>query len=182
MATAAITFSWARRAGAKAVGAFKLQRLRLYQTEDIVAARVDVDSLANSAKAIQQAFERLTAGAWLPEVKGVVVAVAIRPGRRQRIWCELVGKNAPRDAVKLDTELAKTTTPDVKGLVAYALEFAREGQKPTLPIVPKSWQAVAKQAGREILIPDDAVAALWPEAAQPGLAPDAGSPSPPARR
>ena len=148
------------------VRTFKLEGLRLYQPERVLAPRIDVASLAKSAKDVQRSFERLTAGAWVPEVKGVLVAVAIRPGGRHRVWCELVGKEAPAEAAKLEVELNKTVMPDATGatgLVAYALEFVREGEAPSLPMIPMSWQAVAKQAGKTIKIPDDAVDALWPE-------------------
>lgn len=177
---------WGSEAGATSGGAFKLQQLRLYQPEAVLSARTDVNSLARDAKQIQQVFESLAAKEWLPEVTAVLVAVAIRPGQRQRVWVEFIGKDAPGEAAKLEAKLAKSAAPEVKGLVAFELEFGREGQsqgqRPTIPEVPTAWREVAKKAGRTILIPDEAVDALWPQADHHGVARDGRTPTAPAAR
>jgi len=156
---------------------FKMTSVRLYQPQDVVGARVTVEDLAVAAKEVEAAFAAATAGDWYPKIEGVLVAVAVRPGRAQHVWCDFIGNIAPRDAARLEAALAKTRAPATKGLIAYALNFARAGHKVVLPEIPKSWQEVAKKAGRPILIPDGVVAALWPEAAQHGVAPLVGSAS-----
>lgn len=152
--------------GRRAVGVgagLPLKELTLYQPEEVVAARISVEALSTFAKAIQVAFHGSSGERGLNDVEGVLVAVAIRPGRRQRVWCETVVPSRPSEDSKLVRRLNQVLAPEVKDLVAFSLTFVREGRDPKMPFIPSSWRKVAGKSGKPILIPDDPMAALWPK-------------------
>lgn len=141
---------------------FELRNLRLYQKESELEGRIDVDALADFAKQLQADFAN-DAGGIAPKVEGVLVAVAIRPGRRQRVWCELVGNSSQTVTPKLEKRLSSARPPEAKALVAFGLNFVREGRNPILPELPHAWNEIAIERGRTLKVPEEVVAALWPE-------------------
>ena len=151
---------------------FAMERVALYQPEEVLDARVGVADLAAYIKQLQAVCAGFFATAGTPETLHVVVAV--RPGKRARIWfasSTRLDLDPARDPLR--KQLAAVPPCEVRGgPVAFALSGKIAGggasnppgdQGFALP-VPQAWKDASK--GKEgVVVPDGLLDLVWPDAA-----------------
>ncbi len=150
---------------------FETDNVVLYQPNEALQARVgDVSDLANYVKKLQAVCAEFFASTKRPETLHIVVAV--RPGKRSRVWFVSSTRPAP-DAQRdpLRKKLEAVPPCDVHdGPVAFAISAKLaggdgknpKGAKDFKPPIPKEWQDAAK--GKEsVRVPDGVLDLVWPD-------------------
>jgi len=170
-ATATLDIQWRRSQGEKSDKGFNVVNLALYQGQDVLEQRVHVEPLSAFVKQLEGICENFFANDTTPQALNIVVV--IKPGKRFRVWfvpsVEAVGAR-PFDALRMELEEAQA--PEVVGgPVAVAIMAAAGGAerrvpdpKSFQPPMPEEWKDAASRAGRPVLILDDIMDAVWPEA------------------
>jgi hypothetical protein len=146
-------------------------RLALFQTDPVLQARLkSVDDLAGYMKGLQQVCVSSLSDVAKPGALDIVVAV--KPGRRSRVWfitSSTATPGAPRLA-DLEAKLQAVPPPDVNGgPVAFAIIGSvggalrpHEAGNDLPPPVPSEW--TAKAAGKKnVSVPDGMLALAWPD-------------------
>jgi hypothetical protein len=134
-----------------------VQSVRLLQPELVVEQR----TTSSDISALVQAVQAAVSAAADSTAQAAVVAVAIRPGRRCRLWTEFIG-GAVALNTQMDDAISKSlASPDVTDLVSFVVYLARGPAE--IPEVPQAWRAVFEAATAPMQVPDDVVALLWPE-------------------
>lgn len=95
-------------------------------------------------------------------VQGFLVAVAIQPGQRSKIWVD-----SAASFPDLSTRLQGVTAPGVyEGPVILGLPFQlADGPEVELPVVPTQWRVAATsalQSGSKSSDWDDLIRIIWP--------------------
>jgi tetratricopeptide (TPR) repeat protein len=146
----------------------KVKQVRLYVAPEEVPNRVgkDVEPLGRYIKALEKATAAYVKKAPKPEAKGILIAVAIKAGKKSRVWCEDVDGEAPTEFLRgLEKELAKVEAIAlVKAPMAFALEVEIWGREPdAFPEFPEVWKEAAKKTKSKLLMPpDEVLQLLWP--------------------
>ncbi len=150
---------------------FETDNIVLYQPNQALQARVSaVADLANYIKQLQAVCAEFFATTNTPETLHIVVA--IRPGKRARVWFVSSTHPAPDPTREpLRKKLEAVTPCDVHdGPVAFAISAKLaggdgknpKGDKDFKPPVPKEWQDATK--GKEsVLVPDGFLDLIWPD-------------------
>jgi hypothetical protein len=150
---------------------FETDNIVLYQSNETLQARVGaVAELSHYIKQLQAVCGEFFATTKTPETVHVVVAV--RPGKRARVWFVSSTRPAP-DAQRepLRKKLEAVPPCDVHdGPVAFAISAKlaggdgknSKGNKDFKPPIPKEWQDAA--TGKEgVLVPDGFLDLVWPD-------------------
>ncbi len=149
---------------------FESYHVVLYQPDEVIQARVGaVAALTNYIEQLRAVCTEFFATTKTPETLHIVVAV--RPGKRARIW--FVSSTRPEpDAQRepLRKQLEAIPPCDVHdGPIAFAISAklaGGDGQPPTgdgTPI-PKEWQEAATATDKEmVLVPDGVLNLIWPD-------------------
>ena len=150
---------------------FEMLRVALYQKDEVLQARLaSVDELAGYIKKLQE-----TCVASLSDVTksgALDVVVAVKPGRRSRVWFLTSTTLSPGPArlAALQTQLQAIPPPEVRnGPLALAIigglgsvrrphEAANDLPAP----IPTEWAQAAK-GKKNVSVPDGMLALLWPE-------------------
>jgi hypothetical protein len=150
---------------------FRLGLLRLYQPESTLRERLPggaVD-LAAYCKTLTwvgtEYFGRL--GRDFGSM-GVLIAVGIKPGKRNRLWCEQIDGDITPDVWEVFVELlegaGQGVLPDASGPVVCALEcLLGAGPASGFPLAPRIWQEAGRSATRPLVIPDDLFEIVFPD-------------------
>ena len=145
---------------------FELEQLVLYQSGDVIEERLsDFNKLSEYVKRLRDVCQKFFAVDAQPEMLDVVVAV--RPGRKSRIWFVSSRQSKP-DAKResLRRELEKVKPCDVKnGPIVFAIAGKvaggdgkrRMGSTP----MPAEWQRAAERQ-KNVVIPDGVLDLVWP--------------------
>jgi hypothetical protein len=150
---------------------FETDSVVLYQPKEIMQARVAaVAEFANYIKQLQTVCAEFFATSKTPETLHVVVAV--RPGKRGRVWLISSIRPAPdTHREQLRKKLEAIPPCEVRdGPVAFAISARLaggagknpKGDKVFQPPIPKEWQDAVK--GKEgVLLPDGFLDLVWPD-------------------
>jgi hypothetical protein len=152
---------------------FETDHVVLYQPDEVMQARLGaVADLANYVKQLQAVCTEFFATTKTPETLHIVVAV--RPGKRARVWFVSSTRPAP-DAQRepLRKKLEAIPPCDVHdGPVAFAISAKLaggdgknpKGDKDFKTPIPKEWQDAATATGKErVLVPDGLLDLIWPD-------------------
>ncbi len=154
-----------------ALEGFETENIILYQPNEVLQARVgEVSDLANYIKELQELCTEFFASTKTPETLHVVVAV--RPGKRSRVW--LVSSTDPAPDARraaLRQKLEAMPPCDVyHGPVAFAISAKiaggdgknPEASKDLAPPIPKEWQDAAN-GNESLVVPDGFLDLIWPD-------------------
>lgn len=149
---------------------FKTVTVVLYQPDEVLRNRVpSIEMLADFLKRLERVCSEFFDRAKTPEILDVVVA--IKPGRRLRIWFVSPSRRQRDEQLNLLRQaLEAVEAPDIRnGPVAVAILGAIAGAQRKVPDpkafaapIPKEWKQAMKMAGRGI-VPDDVLRVVWPE-------------------
>jgi hypothetical protein len=150
---------------------FTVSNLVLYQPEAVLGARARIPELAAYVKRLEAVAADGLPGVMTPEALDLVVAV--KPGRRARVW--FVTERSPADPVlgALRRSLEAVEPVDVEGgPVVFAIAGTVGGGAASAPRAPgreprapREWGEAVARAGRP-LDTDEVVQALWPDEAK----------------
>jgi hypothetical protein len=146
-----------------------LTKLRLYVPGPDLPRRLgdDVKPLVAYIKSLEQAVAKALEQEELPDAKGLLIAVGIKPGKVARAWCQSVGGEVPEDVLRrLEKHLAQVETIAVKGgAFAFAMEVSLRGRSvDSFPEFPSAWSDAARRSGAiRIAPPDDLFKIIWPD-------------------
>jgi hypothetical protein len=154
--------------GSSDEGRLEVRSIRLYLPDDEMERRMgaDIEPLARYIKALETAAASCWRDVPAPWPSGLLVVVAVRPGRMARVWCEAVGGILPLQSVTgCERELGRVPPLDVRHEpIAFAIQTADSGAGPlAFPAMPDTWAQAARQAGRSLRVPDDVLSIVWPE-------------------
>jgi hypothetical protein len=150
---------------------FAITSVALYQPDDVLQIRVRTsEALSSYIRQLAAVCARCFADRIVPEPLDIVVLLL--PRHRSRIWLVPSHEKWPPT---LRQELEEVTPPTVHaGPVALAIIGAIAGadrsdsdRTPFEPPIPQEWRQVIATAHRELVIPDDIVPMVWPDAAEP---------------
>lgn len=141
----------------------KMKSVAFYQSEETMQQRLDSDPLplnrylAELENQVAQYFEERSG-----PVRGFLVAVAIQPGQRSKIWVD-----SAESLPNLSKRLQGVTAPAVyEGPVILGLPFQLpDGPEVELPLVPTQWRVAATSAlrsGRKSSDWDELIRLIWP--------------------
>lgn len=144
----------------------KVKSAVLYLPDNLMVERMgnDVQPLVKYIKAVEKEIDRFWLTQPVPNAKGVLVAVGIKPGKKARAWCEAVEGTIPPGTLRnFEQSLSRVATIDVqKGPIAFALNVELNGKQPTkFPFVPKVWMDTAKNPKARGIVPDGPFKVLW---------------------
>jgi hypothetical protein len=154
---------------AQALPPFTMTSLALYQPEEMLPIRFggDVGPLADYVEALVAAADRTFAGAKRGTGVSGALVVALRPGRRSKVWLAL-GDNRLDDELRRALIAALEAVPPVEvhgGPFAFNLNFEAWGggtpaTSPESPLaIAPEWRGV-KVSG---VMPDAVLDVLWPD-------------------
>jgi len=136
----------------------------LYQPDNVLQKRLSgsVTGLADYAKRLMATCEASFASAPMPETPSIIVAV--RPGKRSRVWFVSSRLTDTPQRQALRRKLEAITPCEVRGgPVVFAVSYrvaGGEGKHLKNPPIPKEWEDAAK--GKELLVPDGILDIVWP--------------------
>jgi hypothetical protein len=149
----------------------RLALVRLYQTDADLAERIP-----NGAGELTPYIKTLT---WVATEffgrldsehgsLGVLIVVGIKPSKRTKLWCELVGGSFPPDVWEVFVDLVQgageNVRPTVTKPVAFAMEFVLgAGPSDGFPLGPLEWQQTAAQHHGPLSVPDALFEAVFPD-------------------
>jgi hypothetical protein len=149
---------------------YKMLRVATFHTDDVLQARLaSIDAYAAYVKALAET----TTGALkeTPGRCGLDIVVAVKPGRRARVWFVSTPPAVPGPVVldALRRQLEAVPAPEVRqGPLAFALIGLmgdalrpREAALDLPPPVPVEWRAAAR--GKKVDVPDGMIALAWPD-------------------
>lgn len=148
---------------------FETDSIYLYQPDEVAQARIGtVEDLASYIIQLQAACNEFFATTKTPETLHIVVAV--RPGKRARVWFVSSTRPASEDQREpLRKKLEAILPCDVHdGPIAFAISSKLAGGdgktlKGDQPPIPKEWQDAAKATGKgKVLVPDGILDLIWP--------------------
>lgn len=155
----------------EAVKGFETQNIVLYQTDDVLHARIpSVEELGGYMKRLQGVCTTFFADADKPETLHVVVV--LKPGKRSRVW--FVSSTRPsgdKERESLRRKLEAVTPVDVRqGPVAFAISAkiaGGDGKSPGTgagyqPPIPAEWRDAAKSAKKEAVSIEEFLNLVWP--------------------
>jgi hypothetical protein len=138
----------------------------LYQPDDVLQERLSgsVRGISDYAKRLMSTCEASFASAApMPETLNIIVAV--RPGKRSRVWFVSSRSTDTPQRQALRRKLEAITPCEVRGgPVVFALSYkvaGGDGKRLKNPPIPKEWEDAAK--GKELLITWDGILDIvWP--------------------
>jgi hypothetical protein len=148
-----------------AVGTFVIERLMLYQPNEVLQQRIaDSQSLTDY---ISQIISRSVAF-WADRPTGTAqlrtLVTAIKPGCKVRFWMECTKESIPEGCLAAWMEqLHAVAVPIVtQGPVAVAIHVKMFGEPAgQWPPIPKSWQVATVE--KNLLVPDEVLQVVWPD-------------------
>jgi hypothetical protein len=151
----------------------KLVNATLYQSDAVLAERVDTERLGLYIMELADATYEVMRGVNQPEMLDVVVLVRpaadVDPGDHLRLWVLSDLDDEPSytpDRAGLLDGIRSVTVPALTGPIAFAITFSVAGALPPAehqPPAPGEWRVAAASLGEEATptIPDDLIPALW---------------------
>lgn len=137
----------------------------LLQPDSVLYERVnDSDDVAECIRAVEAAAREAAAAAASPQPAAGFIVVAVRPGRRLRVWLDF---DSPPSFDIGHSILAKTGAVPAfevrNGPVVFALKVALWGgfESRRAAPAPFDWKAAAQRAGRKLEL-DELLDAVWP--------------------
>jgi hypothetical protein len=115
-------------------------------------------------KAVELAALAALAEAKLPEAKGLIVTVGMKPSGGTKVWCEAVEGEIPADLLKkLEKQVSAVKPCPVKDNMAFTLELKLAGRKvEKFPEFPAAWlEAAKKKEGTVLVPPDELFKEIW---------------------
>jgi hypothetical protein len=144
---------------------FETEAIRLYEPTDVLEERLpDPPKLTEYIKRLQDVCKRFFAATTSPETLDIVVA--IRPGKRSRIWfvsSVQSGDNTSRKSLRKSLEDV-TPCSVINGSIAFAIAAkiaGGDGKKREDIPMPLEWQKAAASK-RNVTIPDGILDVVWP--------------------
>jgi hypothetical protein len=137
----------------------KTENIIMLQNDAIIGQRaVSVKDVGLYLKAVREAFDAAYAKIDTPEAVSAVVA--IKPGRKGRLWLVSSLPNPP-DRTDLMTRFQAIPVPEVKdGSLAFAIRFTIAGAPMAkIPMLPPEWNAAF--AGKPAIMPDAITTYIW---------------------
>lgn len=143
-----------------------MSRIVLYQPDSVLQERAPpAQSWADYIRALQS-----TCTLFLREKgaqEALDVFVALKPGRRSRIWFISSTPAAPGLLEPLRGRLESIEPPEVRGgPVTFLFAAAPEGTARRDPEsrLPDEWLTAIRESGREVMmVPDEVLAMVWPD-------------------
>lgn len=142
--------------------------VRLYLPADAFASRVgnDAQAMANYVKSIQAQTIQFWSTHEHGEVKGLLVALGVKPNGDTRAWCNTVDGSIDDKVLRaLEEQLSSIKPPKVKdGPIAFGVEFTFENSSSiTFPKISSQWVTAANNANKPLMIPDELFREIWPQ-------------------
>jgi hypothetical protein len=111
-----------------------------------------MDEIGNTVSAVLDGYPVL-------EADGLLVAVAVRPGSRVKIWCEAADGAFEQTVLRtIEAKLEKIRPPLVrKGTIAFSVAGPRWGRSSGFP---KAWTDVVEKAGKPLTV-NEILAIIW---------------------
>ena len=144
--------------------AFEAWDIFLYQPDNVLQERLSgsVRGLTDNIKQLMSTCEASFARPPIQETLNIIVAV--RPGKRSRVWFVSSRPTNTPQGQALRRKLEAITPCEVRGgPVAFALSYkvaGGDGKRLKNPPMPKEWEDAAK--GKELLFPDGILDIVWP--------------------
>lgn len=126
----------------------------------------DGPSLTDYVKLFEKTAPAALADTKLQDACGVMIAVAVKPGKKSMVWCEAVDGSLSDDTLnKLKAELGNIPPLEVKdGPVAFMLKGALWNRKvKAFPEFPKAWAASIAASGKPFTTLDELFKIIWPD-------------------
>lgn len=138
-------------------------RVTLLQPDTVVATRVNPETFASYLKAVRAAADEYWRSLPGQKPRAPFVYVAIKPGMKSRIWCDLpLAPEGDSRATGLERRLSKIPAPAVQGgLVIVAItpvtpDAPADGMS---VVLPRSWSK--SMAGKKATTVEEMVALVW---------------------
>jgi len=139
---------------ARSAQAFVNAAIVLLQSDDVILARVkSAKELARYIKDIEAAAGASIEGAFQRKPSGGFVVVALKPGRRSKVWLDLDAPLPDATQLALRAGIEAVTAPEVRsGVVVFALKASFWGGRPPQRVAPapEEWSAEAARAGAKL--------------------------------
>ena len=151
-ATHAIAQAPAPQAAQRPAPHVKTESIIMLQNDAVIGQRaVSVKDVGHYLKVVREAFDAAYANVDTPETVSAVVA--IKPGRKARLWLVSSLPNLP-DRTDLMARFQAIPAPEVKdGPLAFAIRFTIAGAPMAkIPMLPPEWNAAF--AGKPAIVPD----------------------------
>jgi len=143
---------------------FTIDKISLYQPDDLIGKRIDVKDLSQFLKAASAECVHYFGAAGVPENLNVVIA--LRPGKRSKVWLEPANAGHPERAALIKRLEAIPVMEIKEGPVAVAVIGAIGGgvpkpaDAPPLP-VPQEWKDASATEKAAIGL-DELLQKIWP--------------------
>lgn len=156
--------------GASGSDYFRLAQVRLYQPDTVLSGRLPngTGELAAYCKTLawvgSEYFGRMRQDFGS---LGILIVIGVQPPRRTKLWCDVIGGEFPTDVWDVFVELlggaGENVRPTVTQPVACALECVLgSGPSDEFPAVPTAWREAIAQQNREVSVPDELFAFVFP--------------------
>jgi hypothetical protein len=149
--------------------AFEVSQVFLYQPEEVLQRRLaDSSVFAKYMKQVMDAATRYWATVPRQRGRGAVLVAAVKPGGRSRFWLETEPAGLGASLVEgLYRALEQIPAPLVRGgpvAVAMQASLWGGGEMPGgFPPIPTEWRQASESEGRNLLVPDEVLAVVWPD-------------------
>lgn len=137
----------------------KTEAIVMLQNDALLMRRAgSVEEVGLFLKGVRGVFDQAYAGIEAPETISAVVAV--KPGRKARLWLVSSLKNSP-DRTELMARFNALAAPEVKeGSVAFVIRFTVAGAAmEKIPLLPPEWTAAF--GSQPAILPDAITTYLW---------------------
>lgn len=152
--------------GISAAEPYRMDGLILLQPESTLRERVPGGAPAMQAyiEAINAAATRIVAASEAQRPSAGFVVLAVRPGRRAKVWLDFWPLLPSRTEQRLLPALEKVAPFDARGLVVFAIDASLWGAAPTRERAPRpnEWTRVTRERGAATDA-ETIVDALWPD-------------------
>jgi CHAT domain-containing protein/tetratricopeptide (TPR) repeat protein len=131
---------------------------------DRLGERVEPKAIAKQIQAVQEEIAGLYARGEI-QLAPMALFVAMKPDRQIKTWvvgieCQL----AAEDIALIESRTGTWRAPAVRGPVTLVYAFARkEPPLKGIPPTPRAWAEAAAKAGKVLMLPDELIAAVWPD-------------------
>lgn len=129
-----------------------------------ILSRVDRSEMTDHVRAVCDELVGVYAREEIwPAAMGVFVA--IKPGRRLKVWVEGIDcELAAEDVALIEHRSSAWRVPAVTRAVTFACKLTYKDQPLAgSPPTPRAWAEASHDAGKTLSLPDELIDAVWPD-------------------